>query len=77
MEILHIFSVTGNGKRENLTENGNWGVSPPACHSTPRTPRGEGLRGSGGAGMICHNCQKSGVYFCAKGRNAALLLTAG
>jgi len=24
MEILHIFSVTGNGKRENLTENGNW-----------------------------------------------------
>jgi hypothetical protein len=27
MEILHIFSVTGNGKRENLTENGNWGTA--------------------------------------------------
>ena len=27
MEILHIFSVTGNGKRENLTENGNWGAA--------------------------------------------------
>ena len=61
MEILHIFSVTGSGKRENFTENGNWGCFAAA----------------GGAGMICHNCQKSGVYFCAKGRNAALLLTAG
>jgi hypothetical protein len=62
MENLHIFSATGNGKRENLTGNGSWGGENAAC---------------GGTGMICHNCQKSGVYFCAKGRNAALLLTAG
>ena len=31
MGILHIFSVTGNGKQENFAGNGNWGAGGMAA----------------------------------------------
>ena len=55
MENLHIFSVTGNGKRENLTENGNWGFFAAArLHLTRPLGAPVSLRVGRFAGLTGH-----------------------